>query len=184
MDEISFQRVSLESSEDTINQLQHFVETTFVDTFGHNYPPQDLEDYRVERLSLSAVKKELAEPGTFFYLVNMGTNGEHLPTGYIKFIVPSTKHLKQPVRYQKPFYLERFYFLEQFQGLGIAQVALQFVISAAKYTHQCDFLYLTVWEHNHRAQRFYQHFGLRTMHSIHYIVGQTKDHEYVYGMHL
>ena len=63
----------------------------------------------------------------------------------------------------------------------MAAVALQFALSHAKYQHQAAFAYLTVWEHNLRAQRFYQTHGFLTLGTIGFPVGDAVDREYLYG---
>ena len=184
----SLSTVTLDSSPENIKTLQNLVEGTFVETFGYLYPKEDLDFYKENTLSLQAVQRQLAEPGVHFYLVTINEGGQEVPekvsTGYIKFITPGGKYLEQPEKYGKTCYLERLYFPAKFQGKGLAHVAMQFVISAAKFTHGCDFLYLTVWERNHRAQRFYQNFGMRTVHGVKFPVGNTIDNEYLYGLKL
>ncbi len=184
MNILNFNRVTNNSSEVEIKTVQQLVEGTFVETFGYLYPKEDLNSYKESTLSLQAVKRQMAEPGVHFYLVNITENDTQVSTGYIKFITPSAKYLEQPEKYGKTCYLERLYFPAKFQGKGLAHVAMQFVISQAKFEHKCDFLYLTVWEHNHRAQRFYQNFGMRTLHGVKFPVGNTNDNEYLYGLKL
>lgn len=167
------------ASEAELQNFQVLFESTFVETFGANYSSEDLQSYCQERLSLQQLKAELAEPHNYFYSVQV----DKQPVGYCKWTVPCTRYLDPSLvqRYKKPFFLERFYFYKSAQGSGVAAVAMQFALSHAKAVHLADFIYLSVWEHNHRAQHFYQNFGFRTIGAIRYIVGATEDHEYLYG---
>jgi ribosomal protein S18 acetylase RimI-like enzyme len=182
MQHLTFKRLLPTASQPELVAFQQVFEQTFVATFGHNYSQADLDTYRQQRLSLSALTTELLDPTANFY----GFWLADALVGYAKWQVPCQKHLTPALaqRYPKAFYLERFYFLEQAQGTGVAAVALPFALSHAKYTHQATFAYLTVWEHNLKAQHFYQNFGFRTLATVGYPVGDTVDREYLYGKNL
>jgi ribosomal protein S18 acetylase RimI-like enzyme len=162
---------------DQAELLQPVAHDTFLQTFGHNYPPEDLAAYVNTRLTVPALAAELSDPTATFYGVFM----DDAMAGYMKWLSPCRRYLSEETAYQHPLLLERFYFLPDYQGVGLAPVALQFVLSQAKYQHQADFVYLSVWENNIRAQRFYQNFGFRPFGTTTYPVGTVIDREYLYG---
>jgi GNAT superfamily N-acetyltransferase len=161
-----------------LETLQAMALTTFEESFRGNYPDDDYHAYVTERLSLEALSAELEDPAAFFTLVVLNDT----PAGYLKWNVPCRRYLPASLTCQVPFNLERFYFLKAFQGMGIGPVALQYVLSQARYVHAADYIYLTVWEKNFRAQKFYQEAGFRTLTQVIYPVGNAQDIEFVYGM--
>ncbi|MEB3206321.1 MAG: GNAT family N-acetyltransferase [Vampirovibrionales bacterium] len=161
-----------------LETLQAIVLTTFEETFRTNYCDDDYHAYVKERLSIDALSAEREDPTAFFTLVV----ADETPAGYLKWNVPCRRYLPDSLTCQVPFNLERFYFLKAFQGMGIGPVALQYVLSQARYVHAADYIYLTVWEKNFRAQKFYQEAGFRTLTQVIYPVGNAQDIEFVYGM--
>lgn len=180
MNELRFHQVTPNASGEALSQLQQLAESTFVETFGFNYSTKDLNEYLTERLSEQALSEELANVNNRFYFVER--DGQAV--GYIKACYNTARYLdnlERPLKANSPFLLERFYFKQAFQGKGLAPVALEFILSLSKHELTCDYCYLSVWEHNHRAQRFYQGFGFRTLGAMRYVVGESQDHEFLYG---
>jgi len=166
--------------------LQQVALATFEESFRSNYPEADYQAYVNQRLTLEALSSEVQDETAFFTLVVLidpATKNETV-TGYLKWHMSNRRYLPDSISCQRPLYLERFYFLKAFQGVGLGPVALQFCLSQARYAHQADYVYLTVWEKNYRAQKFYQQAGFRTLAQTIYKVGSAEDVEFVYGLKL
>lgn len=177
---MSFERILPDSDTECLEKLSEIASFTFTDTFRH-YKAEDIEHYLKTSLSTEALGRELEDSSNYFYFVNR--NEER--TGYLKWIYPSTTYLEHAdLKCKRPLLLERFYFLPEFCGTGLAPLALQFVTSFAHHHARSDFLYLSVWEKNYRAQRFYQKHGFRTYCSFDYPVGEEVDQEFLYGKRL
>lgn len=177
---ISFERILPASQPEVVERLSEMAKFTFCDTFRH-YKKSDIEAYLQKSLSVEALSQEIAEPSNFFYFVNLNQEA----TGYLKWIFPSTVYLEHTdLKCERPLLLERFYFLPEYCGKGLAPLALQFVTSFAQHVARSDYLYLSVWEKNFRAQRFYQKHGFRTLSSFDYPVGDEIDQEFLYGKRL
>jgi ribosomal protein S18 acetylase RimI-like enzyme len=177
---ISFRELSSGASREDLANLTGLARQTFGTTFTH-YSQSDLNAYLDKALSLEALRSELEDASNRFVTVHL--NGEL--TGYLKWQYPTTRyqeHARLPAK--RPFLLERFYFLEAYQGRGIAPIALAYCLSFAKCQAGSDYIYLSVWEGNYRAQRFYQKHGFRTLGSFDYPVGSQLDREFLYGMPL
>lgn len=182
MPTLTFKPVNADSDISDRELLARVVKETFLEAFGANYSEKDINHYKETRLTMAAVQKELDDPDSYFVLVLF----DDKPAGYVKWIVPCKRYLDTPdiliPKSKKPlFFLERFYFYATYFGTGVAQTTMQHVISEAKFTHGSDYLYLTVWEENIRAQRFYQQWGLRVFGVTEYPVGDKVDREYLYG---
>lgn len=175
--EISFKKLRPDANAEEVNALVQMAQSTFSDTFRH-YKKSDLDAYLTEALSSEALSQELKDNKNYFYFVYKNQTR----VGFLKGVFPSDiylDHLQLP--HERPFLLQRFYFLPEYCGQGIAPIALEFVQSLAKYQLKADYLYLSVWEKNYRAQNFYQKHGFRTLGSFDYPVGQEIDHEFLYG---
>lgn len=174
---LSFEKITADDGQEILKALSEMATFTFADTFRH-YDPADLEAYLEESLSVGALREDLKKEANHYYFVIL--NGERV--GYLKWIFPTTTYLQHvKLDYSFPLLIERFYFLPEQCGKGLAAVALAFITSFAKCEAQADFLYLSVWEKNYRAQRFYQKHGFRTLGSFDYPVGSVVDREFLYG---
>lgn len=177
---ITFQPIVSPPSDADLQALSDMARLTFADTFRH-YTEADLNSYLDSALSPSALARDMTEPRTRYTFVML--NDQRV--GYLKWISKSTQYLQyltSPPR--NSFLLERFYFLPEFCGRGLAAMALAYVESFAKYEAKADYLHLSVWEKNYRAQRFYQKHGYRTLTSFEYPVGSIVDQEFLYGKSL
>jgi diamine N-acetyltransferase len=181
LEQLRIERLASEAlTADLLELLVNLSTQTFVETFGTNYTTANLTQYLQERLSPERLHWELTqEPNSFFYLVYSNAK----VAGYLKLLSPCTKHLEKaalPITTPHATFLERFYFSAAFQGQGLAAVALSFACSLAK-TKATPFIYLSVWENNLKAQRFYQNAGFKIFGETLYPVGQQNDREFLYG---
>lgn len=179
MDHLALIRLDASSCADDLAALQRVAEVTFVNTFGHLYRAEDLSAYLQARLSPHAIQAEVADPGNVFYGVYLAG----VLVGYLKLMPGCVKHVEgTPQQTARPCFLERFYLLPEWQGVGLAQVMLAFVLQVARRQLGADSVHLTVWEENYRAQRFYQQAGFRTVRKVAYPVGQQVDTEFLYQL--
>ncbi|MEB3245416.1 MAG: GNAT family N-acetyltransferase [Vampirovibrionales bacterium] len=198
--DISFKCLPPACSPEHLATLQQIAVDTFTETFGQNYPADDLADYLSNRLSASVLAQELRDPTARFALVFV----DDAPVGYLKWLLPCERYLtaqNRPRHWHARHnlaLLERFYFLSQAQGTGAAQIAWAWLIAGLKASKintankpnnaapalKADAVYLSVWEHNYKAQRFYQNLGFRTFGSMAYPVGNTHDVELLMSLEL
>lgn len=178
--EVSFRKLTPNIGADELQQLSDIARLTFRTTFVH-YSQADLLHYLNTSLSPETLRHEIEDPKNFFYFVL--ENG--VIAGYLKWITPTKQYLSGfELTFTKAVLLQRFYFLPEHVGTGLASIALEFVTSYARHRANADLLYLSVWEKNFRAQRFYQKNGFRTLGSFDYPVGQEIDVEFLYTKRL
>lgn len=142
---------------------------TFTETFGHLYDPADLAAFLVSH-SEENWRKELADPEFSVLIVEAG--GE--PVGYAKIGPP---HLPFEPRGQA-VELRQFYLLRPWQGQGIAEAMMRWVIDEAERRGGDD-LYLSVFTENHRARRFYERWGFVPEGRYAFMVGNHADEDIV-----
>ena len=123
---------------------------TFYDAFA-NHPlmtKPDLDLYLNEAFTVSQITSELNDPQTTFLVAEL--NGQSI--GYAKLIPES---LEKGIMGKNPVKLKRLYARQEFLGVGIGAGLLSHCLEQAG-TSGYDTLWLTVWEHNRRAQEFYR----------------------------
>lgn len=125
----------------------------FNDTFADNplNKPEDMHTYITEAFSVEQTRRELADADTIFFIAEIG--GEMI--GYAKLQEQTTEEC---VAGENPIELGRLYVLKDFHGRGIAEKLMNECFAAAKEKNY-QTMWLGVWEHNFRAQRFYEKLG-------------------------
>lgn len=125
---------------------------TFYDTFYDTCTEDDMTSFLHDYFNLSQVQKELSDPNDHFYVLLE----EGVPAGYMRFKedYESFPHMKQ----WKALELKRLYFLKEYHGKGMAQKMMDFFQEYA-LEHSYEVIWLGVWEHNTRAQKFYKKQG-------------------------
>jgi len=125
----------------------------FNDAFAGNplNKPEDMHAYIAESLSPEQFKKELADAETIFFIAEIG--GAMI--GYAKLHEHSTEDC---VSDENPIELQRLYVDQSFHGKGIAGKLMNECFDAAARKNYRT-MWLGVWEHNYRAQKFYEKLG-------------------------
>lgn len=177
---VTFEPLGADAASCEVAALTNMARSTFASTFTH-YRPEDLNAYLNEYLSFEAIQGELADPTNGFRFILL----DGVRTGFLKWQAPTTRYQdKVQVPGKKPFLLDKLYFLEEYKGQGLGPISLAYILSFARYRAAADFVYLSVWERNYRAQKFYQQAGFRTIGSFRFPVGEAQDLEFLYGMAL
>jgi len=124
---------------------------TFIDTYASVNTPENMQDYLSTHFSDAATVKQLAEPGTQFYLVEL----DRKIIGYLKL---NSGKAQTDLQHANTFEIERIYVLSEFKGKGIGKLLVNKAIALAKQNN-ADYLWLGVWEHNLPALAFYTKLG-------------------------
>lgn len=123
---------------------------TFHDAFaGHPLmPPDDLARYLDSAFTVERMTAELNDPRTIFLLAEI--DGE--AAGYAKLERGATT---AGVTAENPIKLKRIYNRQKFIGVGIGKLLMTRCLEEAAAGNH-DTIWLTVWQHNLRAQDFYR----------------------------
>ena len=141
----------------------------FVDTFGHLYDPSDLALFLTNH-GEDLWRQELADPEFAVLIAEDGAQA----IGYAKVGPP---HLPFEPR-GHAVELRQFYLLEPWQGRGLADRMMQWVIDEAERRGGDD-LYLSVFVDNHRARKFYERWGFVAEGRYAFMVGSHADEDVV-----
>ncbi len=131
--------------------LQELASKAFLETFSEGNSVKEMNTYLSERFSLRRLFEELSNPLSQFYFVT--EHGRRI--GYLKV---NRGAAQSETMGDEAFELERIYVLNAYFGKGYGQLLLDKAIELAKQ-YNAQYLWLGVWEHNHRAVSFYKKNG-------------------------
>lgn len=143
---------------------------TFTDTFGHLYDPDDLDTF-LKTHAEEHWAAELCDPEFAVLLVETGA-GEAV--GYAKIGPPHLPFEPRGVAVE----LRQFYLVKEWQGRGIADEMMAWVIDQAEQ-RKGDDLYLSVFVDNTRARKFYERWGFVAEGRYAFMVGAHADEDIV-----
>jgi len=159
----TIQKVQL-SDADTLLALS---KKTFFHFFAHLNTPANMEAYAAVTFKPEKIAAELSNLDSEFYFAMV--DGE--PAGYIKLNVGNAQN---ELKDANSLEVERIYVLEEYHGKRIGGDLLNFAIDTAK-ARQMDFIWLGVWEHNHKAIGFYEHNGFVKFSSHDFMLGDDRQ---------
>ena len=144
---------------------------TFTETFGHLYPPADLEAFLADAYGLERTRADLADPAKASWIVEAG--GE--AAGYA---LAGPCGLPHPDVTPACGELKRIYFLKAWQGGGLGQRLFAETMAWLLAGGPRD-VWIGVWSENHGAQRFYARHGFEKVGDYGFVVGGTVDAEFI-----
>jgi ribosomal protein S18 acetylase RimI-like enzyme len=150
-------------SADELGTLLQFSKQTFFDAFYHLNNPADMEAYADKFFNLSQIKKEFDHPQSYFYFAMLGDE----LAGYIKL---NTGAAQSDLQDDTALEVERIYVSAAHQGKQIGKQLLDFAVQTAAEKH-LQYLWLGVFEQNHRAIKFYQQNGFEQFSSHTFMLG-------------
>ncbi|WP_395063925.1 GNAT family N-acetyltransferase [Flavobacterium sp.] len=147
MKKISIQKITLND----IEQLQKIGQQTFFETFSESNTEQNMTTYLEEGFSVEKLSSELNNENAEFYFALQNDN----PIGYLKLNFGQSQTELQD---DKGLEIERIYVLKEYHGKSVGQLLYDKAIAIAKVKN-ADYVWLGVWEENHRAISFYKKNG-------------------------
>lgn len=145
---------------------------TFVETFGHLYPPEDLQEFLAKNYTPEASARVLADPqrAVWFAELKDGRNAGFIVVGACKLPVEELETAAGEV--QQLYVLAQFHNLRL--GARLMQTGLHWLVSQGRAP-----LYVGVWSENYGAQRFYARYGFSKVGEYGFPVGKTIDREFI-----
>jgi diamine N-acetyltransferase len=144
---------------------------TFVETFAHLYPPDDLAAFLAEAHSLERARADLADPAKAVWMVE----SDGAAVGYA---LAGPCHLPHPDVTPDCGELERIYMARTHQGGGAGSRLLTETLAWLEKDGPRR-LWIGVWSENYGAQRLYARHGFERVGTYEFVVGQTRDHEFI-----
>jgi diamine N-acetyltransferase len=134
-----------------VDQLQQISRATFMETFGDLNSAANMNNYLENNLSKEQLANELTNPDSEFYFAE--NNNEII--GYLK-VNYNTAQTENVLN--NALEIERIYVLKDFYGKKIGNLLIEKAKEIAN-TRNSDYIWLGVWEKNHRAISFYSKYG-------------------------
>jgi ribosomal protein S18 acetylase RimI-like enzyme len=159
--------------------LSALASACFTETFGHLYPPQDLQAFLDESYSLDACQKVLADETCAVWLLEADACPEPGRRGVaVGHALAGPCTLPHADVASGDGELKRLYVLRGHQGGGwgrkLLDTALEWLERDGPRT-----LWIGVWSENHGAQRLYARHGFEHVGDYDFIVGNIRDHEFI-----
>lgn len=146
--------------------------TTFVETFGHLYRPEDLQSFLDESHSEAAYARVLADPAYALWVAERGGR-------MIGYAQAGNCGLPHPDVRPGDGELKRLYLRGDAQNGGVGR-ALMDAAMAWLLRDGPRTLWLSVWSENFGAQRFYARYGFAFVAEYEFPVGEQRDREFIY----
>jgi ribosomal protein S18 acetylase RimI-like enzyme len=149
--------------------IDRIFDTSFCDTFGHLYKPEDLETF-MSSFGVEDWEQQLRDPAFAIRVAEV----EEQPVGYLKL-----GPMKLPFTPTGPaILLDQLYILKGHHGTGIAHALMDWALDEAKKRGARE-IYLTVYTDNHRAKRFYDRYGFEAVGRYDFMVGNHADEDII-----
>jgi ribosomal protein S18 acetylase RimI-like enzyme len=164
---ISFRRATL----DDAAALAELAATTFTETFGHLYPPEDLQTFLVESHSVESWRRTLADSERAIWLAVL----DDVSIGFI-----AVGACKLPIDNREPTAgeVQMLYVLATHHNLRLGSRLMDLGLEWLQAQERTP-LYVGVWSENFGAQRFYGRYGFKKVGEYGFRVGGTVDHEFI-----
>jgi ribosomal protein S18 acetylase RimI-like enzyme len=144
---------------------------TFVETFGHLYPREDLQAFLADAYHVESTRAELDDAEKAAWLVEADDE-------VIGYAQAGPCGLPHPDVTAASGELKRIYFLKSSQGTGLGARLFAEVMAWLQRNGPRD-VWIGVWSENHGAQRFYARHGFEKVGEYGFHVGRTVDHEFI-----
>jgi ribosomal protein S18 acetylase RimI-like enzyme len=157
-----------------IPALSELAIASFVETFGHLYPPEDLAAYLHKSYAEAALAAEVADAAQFWRIVfdETGRAAAYLQCGPVSLPHPEA----DPSREGE---LKRLYIHSDYQGRGLGRDLLNLALDHLNEHYGAAAQWIGVWSQNHKAQKLYISAGFEKVGDYLFAVGETRDEEFI-----
>jgi ribosomal protein S18 acetylase RimI-like enzyme len=163
----------------TVDDAQRLAElgaTTFTETFGHLYPPADLQAFLSTTHSVDTWARALTDSERMVWLAMLN---DVKPIGFVvvgKCKLP-IEHLEKTAGE-----IQQLYVLARHQNLRLGSRLMDLAVESLVAQARTP-LYVGVWSENYGAQRFYGRYGFAKVSEYGFPVGTTIDREFILKRH-
>ena len=169
-------RIRLATEGDCAETLPKLARQTFSDTFGHLYPPEELEAYLSSAYEPSVLREEVRNPKNRLWIIEDQFNAA------VAYVQVGPCGLPHPEASPLNFELKRMYIIKEYQARGLGrrlmELALEWALNPASgFTGP---LWVGVYSENPRAQALYSRYGFSKYGEYEFIVGKMRDKEFIF----
>ena len=154
-----------------VEVLAKLAKQTFRETFAHDNTEEQLQEYFEETYNLRVLSTELENPESETYFIMY----EEEIAGFLKVNWGNAQTERE---LENAFEIQRLYVLQTYQGFGLGKQLFEFALEHAE-KKGFSWAWLGVWEHNTKAQAFYNRYGFETFSQHNFMVGQKVDTDWL-----
>lgn len=156
--------------------LAAFAERVFRHSFGRDNTPANMDAYIGGALTVERFSAFLGDTGARTLVGE--ADGEIAAYAQVMTAQPPAEHLRAEMDTADCAMLQRFYLDPAFHGSGAADRLLDAVLAVARELGAAQ-LWLTVWERNPRAIRYYEKRGFETIGHAPFQLGDERQTDLV-----
>ncbi|WP_158943214.1 GNAT family N-acetyltransferase [Granulicella sp. S190] len=160
-------------TKDAASALGAMARRAFSDTFAPLYDPVPFEQFLDEAYGPGgAMESDLCDPSVRWQVAAIGDQ----LIGYVKL---SPLRASAPEPQPGAVELQQIYVLSRWQGQGVAERLMNWALDTARADGASE-IYLTVFDHNARAKRFYSRHGFSEVGRCTFRLGDRVDDDRVW----
>jgi len=163
---------------DDLIKLQIISRSTFAQTFDEHNNPEDMQAYLDNSFSNEKLTEELNNKNSAFYFAI--DNNLNTVVGYLKVNTGDAQSEKKDLN---AFEIERIYVDKAYFGKKVVQLLFVKAIEIAK-SKKVSYVWLGVWEENHRALAFYTKNGFIPFDKHIFKLGNDEQSDILMKLHL
>ena len=167
-------QMELELRKCTINDveiLSEFAKLNFYNAFAHMNTKEDMEAYLAEAFNKEKLSSQLCDAYSNIYFLYCDSQ----LAGYLKLNeAPSQTDINDVDSLE----IERIYVAQEYQGKGLGQYLMDRAVSFAKKCNK-KYVWLSVWQKNEKAIRFYRKNGFCETGTHSFVVGDDVQTDYI-----
>jgi ribosomal protein S18 acetylase RimI-like enzyme len=163
MNKVEIRKASLSDLE----SIQKIASQTFRETFALVNTPENIINYLAESFNTTQLTTELTNLESFFYVATL----DEKTIGYLKI---NFGKAQTEIIDKQALEVQRIYVLQEFHGKKVGQLFINEVLNIAKF-NAVSFIWLGVWEENHRALGFYRKNGFSVFDKHVFSMGDDKQ---------
>jgi diamine N-acetyltransferase len=154
-----------------VPELRALAIKIFRDTFTPLNTPEAMEGFIAKDYTVESFEKEFTEADAKCFFICDGDK----PIGYLRLRKNSeVSHILGHNHIE----IQRLYIDHAYHGLKAGDKLMQLAISIAKENDH-EWIWLGVWEHNPRAQRFYQKWGFERFSEHDFYMGEERQTDWL-----
>jgi ribosomal protein S18 acetylase RimI-like enzyme len=144
---------------------------TFCDTFAPHNTPENMEQFLQSQFTREQLMEQVGAPRNTFLLARLHSEA----AGYARLY--DGTELPPAIAGSQAIEISRLYAQQDVIGKGVGKALMQACIDLARQKGK-DWIWLGVWEHNHRAITFYEKMGFAIFDRHIFLLGQDVQYDW------
>jgi diamine N-acetyltransferase len=159
---------------DLVPTLSALAIDSFTETFGHLYPPEDMEAFLRKSYAHDVLLANISDPEQYWRIVldDSGVGVAYMQCGKVGLPHPEARPDHEGE-------LKRLYVHSSQQGKGLGKTLMNAAIAYMAERFGDAPQWIGVWSENQKAQALYASFGFHRVGEYQFAVGNTLDDEFI-----